>query len=73
MRGEIKYKILDLLEDGAMGTIDFVGAFLSAGYGASAGKITYEYEKRVGKRINRQLDLYIKGLIDFRKLIKKYF
>ncbi len=46
MRGEILLKALELLYDGAMDQIDFFGAVLSAGYGASSNKIEYEYQKR---------------------------
>ncbi len=42
MRGEIIYKVLDFLEDRSMDQIDFVRAFLKAGYGASIGKIERE-------------------------------
>ena len=55
MRGEIIYKILDFLEDRATSTIDFVGAFLDAGYGASFGKLEYEKNKREDARIDYKL------------------
>jgi len=50
------YKILDLLEDTTINTVDFFGAFLKAGYGASMGKIDHEYKKANDKRYTRQLE-----------------
>ena len=38
MRGEIIYKILDSLGNKVFNYVDFVNAFLKAGYGASGGK-----------------------------------
>ncbi|MEK9181502.1 MAG: hypothetical protein AAB786_00570 [Patescibacteria group bacterium] len=46
MKGEILLKALELLHDGAMTQVDFFGAVLDAGYGASGSKIEYEYQKR---------------------------
>ena len=51
MKGKILKKILEFLEEGAINQIDFVEAVLSAGYGASMGKIEYEYQKN---RRNRE-------------------
>lgn len=45
-RGQILIKILELLHDTAMNQVDFLGAVLTSGYGASASKIEYEYKKR---------------------------
>jgi hypothetical protein len=56
MHGEIKYKILDVLEDGAMAIIDFHNSIMSVGYGASLGKLEYEQEKRNEKRWQYQRD-----------------
>ena len=39
-------KALEFLYDGAMDQVDFFGAVLSAGYGASSSQIEYEYQKR---------------------------
>lgn len=44
MRGKILLKALELLYDGAMTQVDFFAAVLSAGYGASASRIEYEYQ-----------------------------
>ena len=48
VRGQILIKILELLHDQAMNQVDFFGAVLASGYGASASKIDYEYQKRQG-------------------------
>jgi DNA-binding transcriptional regulator PaaX len=50
------YKILDFVEDGTAGAIDFVDAFLSAGYGASLGKLDYEINKRSMSRGEYKFD-----------------
>lgn len=52
MKGELKYKILNFIEDRALGGVDFVGAFLSAGYGATLSKMEYESDKRARRREN---------------------
>jgi len=67
MRGDIAYKILDLLEDGGMATVDFFASFLAAGYGASFGKMEYQYRIRdetthdyqVNRQDKRNLQKYI--------------
>ncbi|MCX6752083.1 MAG: hypothetical protein NTZ87_01100 [Candidatus Nomurabacteria bacterium] len=69
MKGEILYKILNSLESGVFNYIDFTNAFLKAGYGATGGKIKYEFFKIQNKRINSQLD---KQKMDkFRKYLYK--
>jgi hypothetical protein len=55
MKGEIIYKIMDSLGDTMLDQVDFVSAFLKAGYGASGGKINYEFNKIQDKKISRQL------------------
>lgn len=45
MRGKILLKALEILEEGIMNQLDFFDAMLSSGYGASMGKIEYEYKK----------------------------
>lgn len=45
MRGQILLKALEILEEGVCSQIDFFNAVLSSGYGASMGKIDYEYNK----------------------------
>lgn len=56
MKGEIIYKILDSLGDAMLDSVDFTGAFLKSGYGASGGKINYEFNKIKDKRIGIQLE-----------------
>lgn len=46
MRGKILLKALEILEEGVLNQVDFFGAILASGYGASSGKIDYEYNKR---------------------------
>ena len=69
MKGDIIYKILNSLANAVVDQIDFTNAFLKAGYGASGGKISYEYSKLQGKRtkseINKQKSEY------FRKYLSK--
>lgn len=56
MKGEILYKILNSLSGVTLNQIDFINAFLKAGYGATGGKIDYEFRKIQDKRIYRQLE-----------------
>ncbi len=56
MKGEIIYKILNSLGDVVLDQVDFVNAFLAAGYGATGNKINYEFSKIQDKRIRRQLE-----------------
>ena len=56
MKGEIIYKILNFLSDQVLNQVDFVNAFLRAGYGASAGKVNYEFSKVQNKRIDLLLN-----------------
>lgn len=56
MRGKITYKILNALEGIAISQIDFIHAFLKSGYGASSGKINYEFNKLQDKRIHKQIE-----------------
>lgn len=56
MKGDIIYKILNSLNDAVLDQIDFVSAFLKAGYGASGGKINYEFCKIQDKRISEQFE-----------------
>ena len=50
MRGEIIYKVLSILEEKTITTIDLVNAFLVSGYGANLNKIDYEFNKITIKR-----------------------
>lgn len=56
MKGEIIYRILNSLGEEMLDHIDFVNAFLRAGYGATGGKIRYEFSKIQDKRIGSQLN-----------------
>lgn len=56
MKGEIIYKILNTLGEGAMYQADFTNAILRAGYGATPGKIDSEFSKIQNKRINKEID-----------------
>lgn len=56
MRGEIAYKILSFLEEKVITAGDLVGVFISSGYGASIGKIEYEFNKKALKRIDNQIN-----------------
>ena len=60
MKGEIIYKILDTLENRVMATFDFFDAIISAGYGASFGKLQYEHKKRLNRRLEYKLNREIK-------------
>src|SRR3989304_9316755 len=53
MRGEKLFKILNILEDSAIGIANISASFLNAGYGASLGKMDYEYNK-----LDRKADKY---------------
>src|ERR1035437_8655220 len=55
MKGDIIYKILDSLSNAMLNQVDFTAAFLKAGYGASGGKINYEFNKIQDKRIKKQI------------------
>jgi CRISPR/Cas system-associated endoribonuclease Cas2 len=55
MRGEITLKILEFIENLAVGTADLLDAILSAGYGASYSKIQYELSKRQRERYNKEI------------------
>lgn len=46
MRGDITKKILEILSIAAIDAVDYLDAFLSAGYGASMNKLEYEFRKR---------------------------
>lgn len=45
MKGKILQQILEFLENGAKDQVSFFNAILSSGYGASIGKIEYNYQK----------------------------
>ncbi len=55
MRGEIIYNILKSIGEGVFDQFDFAKAILSAGYGATGGKIDYEFSRLQDKRISSQL------------------
>src|SRR5438552_2551878 len=57
-KGEILINILEFLHDRVVDQVDFFDAVLASGYGASLGKIDYEFRKRnrisEGKRLKDQ-------------------
>ena len=65
MKGEIIYKILNSLADVVVDQIDFTNAILHAGYGASAGKMNYEYSKlqNFGPNTRKSKLVYITNLL----------
>ncbi|MEK7549297.1 MAG: CRISPR-associated endonuclease Cas2 [Patescibacteria group bacterium] len=54
MKGEKTLEILELISEAAIDMLDLVGVFLSAGYGASYGKIEYELDKQRNQRWERR-------------------
>lgn len=54
MKGEVTLRILELIGDATVDSVDLIIAFLTAGYGASASKLEYEFKKRSGERLRRQ-------------------
>ena len=69
MKGEIIYKILNLLADQALEQIDFMNVVLRAGYGASSGKIKYELSQIQNKRTAQRIDKH--NLNKFQKYLSK--
>lgn len=69
MKGEIIYKILNSLESGVFDYVDFANAFLTAGYGATSGKIRSEFSKIQNRRMNLQLNK--QKLNNFKKYLSK--
>lgn len=69
MKGEIIYKILNSLENKVFEHIDFIEAFLKAGYGASGGKIRHEFSKIQDRKIN--LNLNKQKINNFKKYLSK--
>jgi len=55
MKGEIIYKILDLLEDKVVNSFDLASSIVSAGYGANFNKIDREMEKRSAKWLTNRI------------------
>lgn len=64
------FKILELLEDGAVNQIDFFSAILVSGYGASMNKVEYEYQKR--RRLSSVQKLKYKDLITKKERLQKF-
>ena len=56
MKGEIIYKILDLLENKVMDSFDLASSIVNAGYGANFNKIDREVEKRSAKRLTNRIE-----------------
>lgn len=61
MKGKILLKALEILKTGVESQVDFFEAILASGYGASMGRIDYEYDKiqrarKVEKYNERELE-----------------
>lgn len=69
MKGEIIYRILNSLGGEVIDYVNFTNAFLKAGYGASGGKINYEFHRIQDKRGNRRLEK--EKIIKFKNYIAK--
>lgn len=69
MKGEIIYKILNSLGNEVLDYVDFTNAFLKAGYGASGGKIRYEYSKLQNKRFDSEINA--QKINNFKKYLSK--
>src|SRR3989344_7457312 len=69
MRGDILYKILKTLKKTTQDQVDFVDAFISAGYGATSGKIEYKFQNIKKERKLRELKK--KATIKFSKYLSK--
>lgn|SRR3989338_1320571 len=69
-KGEILYKILDAVEDTGIFTANSMLSILYAGYGASMGKLNYEFEKlekksdeyKYKRDQKRQVQIYLSKL-----------
>src|SRR3989344_5920780 len=53
MKGGRALALLEAIHGGATGSVDLIKALLSAGYGASYGKIQYELRKNSRKRVDK--------------------
>jgi len=73
MKGDITLKILETIEEFAIGAADLFAAILSAGYGASSSKIQFELSKiqREHDRIAAREDLERQAKQRYRNLIYK--
>ena len=69
-RGQILIKILELLREQAMSQVDFFSAVLVSGYGASAGQIEYEYQKR--RKFASQKELQVEDFKDKKLRLQKF-
>lgn len=56
MKGDLIYKILNYLEGEMFDVVDFTSAFLKAEYGATGGKINYEFSRIQNKRISKKFE-----------------
>jgi DNA-binding transcriptional regulator PaaX len=72
-RGQILIKILEFIYDQAVDQVDFFSAVLSAGYGASSGKIDYEYRniKRADEKSKIEYEEFKNKKIRLQKFISK--
>ncbi|MBI3589312.1 MAG: CRISPR-associated endonuclease Cas2 [Candidatus Liptonbacteria bacterium] len=57
MRGKITTKILEVIGEATLATADVISALLSAGYGASYGKMSKELRNIESRRTQRNLEL----------------
>ena len=73
MRGDITLNILEKLKDAARGSVDFCTVMVTAGYGTSYGKFSYEMSKRYSRRERAASDDEKEKLLQrkFRKTISK--
>ena len=55
-KGDILFKILETIGGLTVGMVDLFDVFLSAGYGASYGKLQYELSKKRGERERKSLE-----------------
>lgn len=69
MKGSITLFLLEKIKDAALNSSDLLGAFLTAGYGASYKKLTYDFVKRQSERGKRELQEEIRQ--NYYKLIYK--
>lgn len=55
-KGDVLLKVLEKMEETAVDAFDLFAAFLNAGYGASAGKLKYEFSKIQRNKIQTSLE-----------------
>lgn len=60
MKGDVTFKILDVIGDLTIGIFDAFDAILSSGYGASYGKLQYEISKKQSVRTRESIEREIR-------------